>query len=82
MKINHRRGLNINDRFDNRHKTKYSHRCEKMSYDKKGAITAKNKRYHEDHIKLREYYCGRCNAWHLTKIVEWDSDYHKRVKYT
>lgn len=39
--------------------------AEKQAYDKKGAITACNKRYREDHTLLRIYPCG--NHWHLTK---------------
>ena len=48
-------------------------RCEesggKPMYDKKTAVTAKNKRWREDHIKLREYHCPDCNWWHLTSRV-------------
>lgn len=36
----------------------------KYSYDKKGAISAMNKRYKKDHIKLRCYPCK--DHWHLT----------------
>ncbi len=39
----------------------------KVCYDKKGAISAANRRYKEDKIKLRPYWCDRCNFWHLTK---------------
>ncbi len=39
----------------------------KICYDKKGAISAANLRYKEDKIKLRFYWCGFCNFWHLTK---------------
>lgn len=38
----------------------------KVRYDKKGAITAKNRRYAEDHVELREYACPKCGGWHLT----------------
>jgi DNA-directed RNA polymerase subunit RPC12/RpoP len=42
-------------------------RCKgKMMYDKKTALTAKNQRYKESHMKLREYHCPDCNHWHLT----------------
>lgn len=37
----------------------------KHAYDKKGAITASNRRYAEDHQRLRIYPCG--DHWHLTK---------------
>ena len=39
----------------------------KICYDKKGAISAKNLRYKQDKIKLRAYWCNKCNFWHLTK---------------
>ena len=38
----------------------------KPCYDKKSAMSAKNKRFKEDHIKLRIYHCDECNHWHLT----------------
>lgn len=38
----------------------------KICYDKKGAITAKNKRWNDDHVPLRIYDCPDCNGWHLT----------------
>lgn len=38
----------------------------KPIYDKKGATTAKNRRWNEDHAKLRIYPCNFCNGWHLT----------------
>lgn len=37
----------------------------KISFDKKGAQTAANKRWAEDHVQLRIYEC-RCGGWHLT----------------
>jgi len=43
-------------------------RDKKPSYDKKGALSAANKRYQQDHIKLRIYQCG--NHWHLTHILK------------
>ena len=42
----------------------------KRRYDKKGAVTAKNSRYHHDHVKLRVYECPDCGGWHLTKLKE------------
>lgn len=37
----------------------------KRAYDKKGAVTARNKRYEDEHVELRMYECG--DHWHLTK---------------
>lgn len=43
-------------------------RCNgKVSYDKKGAITAKNRRWDEDHVALRVYQCMGTH-WHLTSL--------------
>jgi len=42
----------------------------KKCYDKKGAITAKNYRYHEAHIELRIYECPDCGFYHLTKTPD------------
>lgn len=39
---------------------------EKVIYDKRGAITAKNRRFEEDKVALRIYHCPFCNGWHLT----------------
>lgn len=39
----------------------------KVCYDKKSAITAANLRFSEDRVKLRPYWCDKCNFWHLTK---------------
>ena len=36
----------------------------KRAYDKRGAITAVNNRFREDHVRLRIYPCH--NHWHLT----------------
>lgn len=41
----------------------------KRAYSKKCAISAANKRFKEDHIKLRIYPCPKCGMWHLTKQV-------------
>lgn len=49
----------------------------KVSYDKKGAVSARNKRWHEDHIELRVYQCPDCNWWHLTK--SWAK--HKKIRH-
>ena len=42
----------------------------KPSYDKKGALTAKNKRWIDDRIRLRVYHCPDCNLWHLTSLLK------------
>jgi len=39
----------------------------KKCYDKKGAVSASNKRFQEDHQRLRIYECERGCHWHLTK---------------
>lgn len=41
----------------------------KPCYDKKGAQTAANKRFKEDHVKLRIYECEVGPHWHLTSKV-------------
>lgn len=41
----------------------------KRAYDKKGAQTAKNKRWKEDHVKLRVYQCELEDHWHLTSSL-------------
>lgn len=38
----------------------------KKAYDKRGAVTVKNKRWKEDHVKLREYPCPICRKWHVS----------------
>lgn len=40
----------------------------KPSYDKRSAVTARNKRWDEDHVELRVYQCPDCNWWHLTSL--------------
>ena len=44
----------------------------KPVYDKKTAITAKNKRWKDDHVKLRVYNCHRCGGWHLTSKEKYE----------
>ena len=39
----------------------------KKIYDKKGAVSAGNKRFGEDHTRLRIYECEYGCHWHLTK---------------
>ena len=39
----------------------------KNTYDKRGAETVRNKRWREDRVKLRIYFCHNCNGWHVTK---------------
>lgn len=43
----------------------------KVCYDKKTAVTAANKRYKDDHTKLRVYECLDCSYWHLTHLEKW-----------
>ena len=48
-----------------------AYRCDKAGkviFDKKGARTAANKRYEEDHERLDIYPCG--NHWHLTSRLK------------
>lgn len=42
---------------------------DKPCYDKRGAVTAANRRRHEDRVRLRVYPCPDCGAWHLTSDV-------------
>lgn len=44
----------------------------KVKYDKRGAVTAKNARMHQDHVRLRIYPCPNCGGWHLTHKILWD----------
>lgn len=46
----------------------------KRKYDKKGAVSARNKRFKEARVSLRCYHCDKCNYWHLTKV--------KKERYT
>lgn len=43
----------------------------KVIYDKKGAVTAKNKREKDGGMELRIYPCKFCNGWHLTSQVQY-----------
>lgn len=38
----------------------------KNVYDKRGAETVRNRRWEEDHVRLRIYNCPRCGGWHVT----------------
>lgn len=49
----------------------------KSCYDKKGAITAKNKCWRERHIALRVYHHEECGYWHLTS----EDPYRNEKKY-
>ena len=40
----------------------------KVSYDKRGAVTAANKRWADDHERVRIYPCPQCGGWHLTHL--------------
>ncbi len=46
----------------------------KRAYDKKSAITAKNRRFKEDHIPLRVYECPGRGHWHLTHLDPFRGD--------
>lgn len=43
---------------------------DKNCYDKKGAESARNKRWKEDRVRLRIYPCPACKSWHLTEDDE------------
>lgn len=43
----------------------------KVSYDKKTAVTAANRRFRESHTKLRVYNCPDCGKWHLTHVMHY-----------
>lgn len=44
--------------------------CGKPVYDKKGAVTARNLRMRNAHMKLRVYECSSGSGhWHLTKKI-------------
>lgn len=43
----------------------------KVRFDKRGAVTAKNARYKQAHVKLRVYVCPDCGGWHLTHKMSW-----------
>lgn len=52
-----------------------AHRCwynKKICYDKRGAISEKNRRYKQVKLELRAYWCDRCNFWHLTKNINYN----------
>ncbi len=42
----------------------------KNCYDKRGAETARNKRWKEDHVRLRMYNCPDCGEWHLSEDTD------------
>lgn len=50
---------------------RYCSESGKVMYDKRGAQTAANLRYDQDHIHLRIYPCQFCGSWHLTKKPYW-----------
>lgn len=53
----------------------YCDKSGKKCYDKKTALTAKNKRFKEDHVVLRLYFHEFCNSWHLTSKEHYDEDF-------
>lgn len=44
----------------------------KTCYDHKSAVTAINLRWKQDHVKLRAYWCDKCNFSHLTKNINYN----------
>lgn len=48
----------------------YCEKTGKCCFDKRGAITASNARFEEDHTRLRVYPCPECGHWHLTKQLK------------
>lgn len=72
MKKNHVLGSNISNLY-----------CKngKVIYDKKGANTAANLRFKEDHIKLRIYQCEYDNHWHLTKQLRNETKFNLKKKH-
>jgi len=50
----------------------------KICYDKKGAVSAKNKRWNEDHVALRIYDCPYCHYWHLTSTDPYRNETKKK----
>lgn len=38
----------------------------KTMFDKRGAQTARNRRFEEARVELRIYQCHYCKGWHLT----------------
>lgn len=50
--------------------------CGKVIYDKKGAVTAKNKRFQDGHVALRIYECN--GHWHLTHVAPHRGEYNKK----
>lgn len=56
-------------RYPKEHLTPIRYCKGKPMYDKKTARTAVNKRFKDDHVRLRIYHCNRCNFWHLTHLI-------------
>jgi hypothetical protein len=52
----------------------------KPCYDKKGAITARNRRWKKDRVKLRIYECNY-DHWHLTSMKERPNRKPKKSKF-
>ena len=56
------------------------HMSGKVVFDKRGAETARNRRYEEDHTELRIYQCPYgCGGWHLTSRLS-EKHYDSRKK--
>lgn len=57
--------------------------CKKVQFSKKEAQTALNERLHKGKKWSREkriYYCGECNAWHLTSKKEYEEPIKLEIK--
>ncbi len=53
----------------------------KTIFDKRGAETARNKRWEEAHVGLRIYPCRFCGGWHLTsQVTEKEDRYNGHKK--
>jgi hypothetical protein len=50
----------------------------KVMFDKKDAVTAKNKFWNDEHLELRIYFCPDCAKFHLTKQVDDVWNYNKQ----
>ena len=52
--------------------TKLRYCKDKPCYDKKAAISVINKRWKDDHVKLRAYQCH--DHWHITHKELWNAN--------
>lgn len=54
----------------------------KPCYEKRSAVTAKNRRWKLDHVDLRVYHCNDCNNHHLTSQIKTKKNETKKKKTT